>query len=108
MRETRTTVKLIHNVLMNPNEVNENGWDVAKYEFSTVGITEFKLNSNFNVDHVLESVYRNSQNITGSWVTNEGYWNKSVEARSTMIGDRIQVGDDLYEVSAFGFKKLDS
>lgn len=89
------------------------------------------------IDYALEYVYRACQNIYGSWsrgkfvevdgkmVSNEDY-NQRVQVvkplrsmkvgrdeielghRSMMVGDRAIIDGVIYEVSSFGFKKVEA
>jgi len=105
----RVNVTLIHKLLVNPEEVNESGWEVAKYEYTKVAMGVFEKENEIDI---CEKAYMQSQHISQSWPLNEEWLHTYVERnRSTMAGDRVKIHmidseDVVYEVSDFGFTRV--
>lgn len=73
-----------------------------------------------SVDENLEYAWRYTNNIKGSWSRNDigdnADWNEDVIEiaplegeyghRSSMVRDRFEINNELYEVDAFGFSKI--
>ena len=55
----------------------------------------------------LESAYERTNHIDRNWQENAGVNPLVSQARSTSVGDVIQVGDEFYGVSSCGFKKVE-
>ena len=70
-------------------------------EYDKVGEIEVPFNAHpTSIDEYLEVAYEKTQNINGSW-------NHTKRCRSTSVGDILQIDEEIYIVSSFGFEKLE-
>ena len=111
MRENTLKITVVHEVLANPKEVNESGWNVAEYRYATVAITVIDEEPGDTIMETLEYAYFMTQTIDHPWYTND-FWTHKIETRSSMVGDRILIetpaGDvSYYKVSPVGFELLE-
>lgn len=98
------TMTVQQNILTNPDEVNEAGWSVAKYERKTVAMTTVE---HMDVFEALELAYFKTQHIDSTWFEDK-FWEFTQESRSSMVGDWVVVDGTVYEVAGIGFEKVEN
>lgn len=98
-------IKVIQKTLLNPEMVNEHGWDAAEYEMQTVASGKVAIDS---VVEALEFAFMASNNIDIAWVKNP-CWSEvrnSEGCRSTSVGDIVAIDGVQYECSPIGWKEV--
>ena len=115
-------------IIVQHAERNRDTGDVTSYtDVARVDVSDFV---NHGVEEMLEYAYRYTNNVMGSWSIKKeflptrdggempnGDYNEDVTVlrqredgmgqRSTMVFDRMVVGDETYTVSPVGFKKVE-
>lgn len=106
-------IRLYHNVLQNPDEVNEkNSWSVAKFELEHIASSKI-FYTICSARKALEEAYIASNHIHGDWREND-FWQvlHVSQARSTSVGDMFKIVDEdstvieAFEVASVGFEKV--
>ncbi len=100
-------IRIYHNILQNPEEVNEtDSWTVAKYKMTHVATSLDADLGDLTEAEILEKYYELSNHIDRPWPLNPEWMFTSKHPRSTSVGDVISINDIFYEVSGFGFKEV--
>lgn len=99
-------IRVYHNTLQNPKEVDSFGSKVAKYEVELVAISK-DLDCDASDEIILPAAYHDSNHIDCSWTENEIWDSCQKYVRSTCIGDWITIDGRVYQVATVGFTKLD-
>jgi len=89
-----TFMKINHDTYDNDSRVAMANEDIEKY----TQVLEIEVGQ-----MALDDVYRWTNHIDENWGTNFGF---VTDARSTSIGDIIEMGDTKYMVSSFGFSNM--
>lgn len=98
-------ITVIQKTLMNPEMVNEHGWDAAEYENQVVARGNVEI---ADVTDALEFAFMASNNIDIAWVKNPcwSYVRNPEGNRSSMIGDIVVVDGQAYECAGIGWKEV--
>ena len=87
--------------------------DAPKFpeEFTHVADVELPIISSlpdiYYLNNAQDVAYRLTNHIDTDWRENKEVTGLTENARSTSVGDVIQIGDDFFEVGMMGFEKIE-